>query len=144
MLIRMRGGVIRAKEKSFFGYKVHTVADESRIVTSVETFPGNENEGTRLLGILKEDEAKGIEAEGVVADKLYDSANNRKGARELGLTSYILSRTKKRRLDHFDFDVTTGVLSCPVGVEPAGRREGSSHSNTYPGTGNYHTSPLCP
>ena len=113
----------KSEEKPFFGYKVHAVTDESRIVTSVETFAGNVNEGVRLLGILEEDESKGIEAEGVTADKLYDSGDNRKGVRKLGLTPYILSRTNKRKIDRFDFDVTTGVLTCPAGVEPVGRIE---------------------
>lgn len=111
----------KSKEKPFFGYKVHTVQDESRIVTSVETFAGNVNEGVRLLGILKEDKGKGIEAEGVVADKLYDSADNRRGVRKLELTPYILSRTSSRKIDRFDFDIQTGVLRCPEGVEPRGR-----------------------
>jgi len=113
----------KRKDKPFFGYKVHTVQDESRIVTTVETLPGNVNEGTRLLGILKEDKSKEIEGEGVVADKLYDSADNRKGARKLELTPYILSRTSRRKIDRFDFDVETGMLKCAAGVEPRGRIE---------------------
>lgn len=111
----------KRKDKPFFGYKVHTVQDESRIVTTVETFAGNVNEGTRLLGILKEDERKGLDGEGVVADKLYDSADNRKGVRKLELVPYILSRTSRRKLDRFEFDVETGVLLCSAGVEPRGR-----------------------
>lgn len=111
----------KTQERTFFGYKVHTVQDESRMVTSVETLSGNQNEGARLIGLLKEDKSKGIEGTGVTADKLYDSIENRRGARRLRLVPYILSRTKSRKIDRFHYDVKTGVLSCEAGVEPMGR-----------------------
>ncbi|MEW6680934.1 MAG: transposase, partial [bacterium] len=111
----------KTPERTFLGYKVHTVQDESRIVTSVDTFSGNENEGTRLIGLLKEDKRKGIEGTGVTADKLYDSIDNRKGARKLGLIPYILSKTSRKKIDDFNYDVETGVLTCKAGKEPIGK-----------------------
>ncbi len=113
----------KAPEKAFLGYKLHTVHDESRIVTSVETMSGNENEATRLIGLLKEDKRKGIEGTGMTADKLYDSVDNRRGARKLRLIPYILSRTKGRKIDRFNYDVKTGILSCEAGKEPIGKIE---------------------
>ena len=35
----------KSDKKKFSGYKAHIVEDESQIVTSIETIPGNENEG---------------------------------------------------------------------------------------------------
>lgn len=110
----------KTKEKVFFGYKVHTVQDESRIVTSVEVLPGNTNEGVRLLEILQEDKRKGISGEGVVADKLYDSGANRKGVRGLGMVPYILSNTQHRKFDQFEYDLKNGLVRCRAGCEPIG------------------------
>lgn len=36
----------KSDTKKFAGYKAHIVEDESQIVTSIETIPGNENEGS--------------------------------------------------------------------------------------------------
>ena len=38
----------KSKDIKFAGYKAHIVEDESQIVTSVETIPGNENEGSEV------------------------------------------------------------------------------------------------
>lgn len=110
----------KTEEKIFFGYKVHTVQDESRIVTSVETLPGNANEGVRLLGILQEDQRKGIRGEGVAADKLYDSGANRQGVRGLGMVPYILSNTEHRKFDRFEYDLNSGIVRCRAGCESIG------------------------
>lgn len=116
----------KTQEKTFLGYKVHTVQDESRIVTSVETLSGNENEGTKLMEILKEDKGKGIEGTGVVGDKLYDKIDNRKGARKLGLIPYILSKISRRKIDGFHYDVEADELKCKGGKEPKGKiKQGS-------------------
>ena len=111
----------KTKEKTFFGYKTHTVQDESRLVTSLEVFPGNENEGARMIPILKEDKRKGIEGTGAVADKLYDSIDNRKGVRRLGLIPYILSRTSKRKADSFEYDDKKDIFICKGGKHSIGK-----------------------
>jgi IS5 family transposase len=122
----------KTPEKTFFGYKVHTVQDESRIVTSVETLHGNENEGAELTGILKEDKRKGIEGTGVVADKLYDSGKNRKEARKLGLVPHILSRTTRRKADGFTYDPEGDILKCKGGKEPRGKtRQGEGYLHYF-------------
>ncbi len=111
----------KSKERTFLGYKIHTVQDQSRIVTSVEALAGNENEGTKLMGILKQDNSKGIRGTGVTADKLYDLLDNRRGVRRLRLVPYILSRRSRRKIDGFNYDVKTDVLKCKAGVEPIGK-----------------------
>lgn len=111
----------KTKEKTFLGYKVHTVQDESRIVTSVDTLSGNENEGVKLIKILKEDKEKGIEGTGVVGDKLYDNIDNRKGSRRLGLIPYILSKISRRKMDKFHYNVEADIVSCKAGKEPKGK-----------------------
>jgi IS5 family transposase len=113
----------KTKEKTFFGYKAQTVQDESRIVTSLEVLPGNRNEGARLIPILKEDKRKGIDGTGAVADKLYDSIDNRKGVRGLGLIPYILSRTSKRKADSFFYNVEEDVFTCKAGKHPIGKSQ---------------------
>jgi IS5 family transposase len=105
----------------FFGYKIHTVHDESGIVTSLETFGGNEHEGRRLGEILTEDKGKGIGGIGVTADKLYDSIENRRVVRSFGMTPYILARTHKRKIDKFSYDVESETLSCMEGKSAIGR-----------------------
>lgn len=111
----------KTKERTFFGYKVHTVQDESRITTSLEVISGNENEGSRLIPLLKEDKKKGIEGTGVAADKLYDSIDNRKGIRGLGLIPYILSRKSKKKADNFKYDVEKDMFTCKAGKHPIGK-----------------------
>ena len=65
----MEGRVIR---KSSCGYKAHVVEDESQIVTSVETIPGNENEGSEpnLERLLDKEAEKRLPAQGVTCDSL--------------------------------------------------------------------------
>lgn len=110
----------KSVKKTFLGYKVHTVQDESGIVTTMEIIPGNLNEGVRLEGVLKEDDRKGIRGTGVVADKLFDSGDNRRAVRRLNMIPYILSRTRKRKIDGFDYDVEKDTLTCKGGKNPIG------------------------
>jgi hypothetical protein len=88
----------KSKEKSFWGYKFHTAMDESGVVTSVETLPGNVNESCRVVSFLKEEKERGLEGSGATMDALYDSGKNRKDIRKLGLEPYILSSTKKKKV----------------------------------------------
>jgi len=63
----------------FAGYKAHIVKDESEIITSCQTLPGDENEGEKsnLESLLKKEDRKGLTGEAVVCDALYDSLANR-------------------------------------------------------------------
>jgi len=69
----------KSKDKKFAGYKAHIVEDESQIITSCDTLPGDENEGgeTYFETLLKKEDKKGLKGEAVVGDALYDSWSNR-------------------------------------------------------------------
>jgi len=69
----------KSKDKRFAGYKAHIVEDESQIITSCDTLPGDENEGgeTYFETLLKKEDKKGLKGEAVVGDALYDSWSNR-------------------------------------------------------------------
>lgn len=111
----------KSKDFSFFGYKFHAVQDESGIVTSLETIQGNVNESPRAVSLLKEEKERGIEGDGVSLDALYDSGDNRKAIRKLGLEPYILSNTKERKLDEFWYDPEKDLITCKNGKHPIGR-----------------------
>jgi transposase len=111
----------KSKEKSFLGYKFHTAMDESGVITSVDTLPGNVNEGCRVVSFLKEEKERGLEGSGATMDALYDSGKNRKDIRELGLEPYILSSTKKRKLDKFLYDWERDVIICEEGESSIGK-----------------------
>lgn len=85
------------EDHPFCGYKVHIACDESELVTSLEVFPGNENEGAEkhVRSLLEKEDGSGIRSQAVVADALYDSAENRKTIHEKQLKAYIPSRQKK-------------------------------------------------
>ncbi|TET43597.1 hypothetical protein E3J59_06195 [Candidatus Aerophobetes bacterium] len=53
----------KSKRKTFCGYKAYAAMDESGIVTSVQTFGGNENESTKLKDLLEEEKRKAIFSE---------------------------------------------------------------------------------
>ena len=63
----------------FTGYKAHIAKDESEIVTSCETLPGDKNEGEKsnLESLLNKEDEKGLSGKAVAADALYDSLANR-------------------------------------------------------------------
>jgi IS5 family transposase len=111
----------KRKDLSFFGYKYHPVMDESGIVTSLDTLPGNVNEGCRVISLLKEEKERGIGGTGAAMDALYDSGKNRKDIRELGLEPYILSNTKKRKLDNFLYDWEKDKVICKTGKYSTGK-----------------------
>jgi len=111
----------KRKDSSFFGFKLHPVMDESGIVTSLDTLPGNVNEGCRVISLLKEEKERGIGGTGATMDALYDSGKNRKDIRELGLEPYILSNTKKRKLDKFLYDWEKDKVICKTGKYSTGK-----------------------
>jgi IS5 family transposase len=106
----------------FCGYKVHVGCDESEIVTSLELFSGNENEGAEknVRSLLAKEQEEGMEHEAVVADALYDSAGNRKAIHEEKTTkgesvkAYIPSRQKEKWLDRFRYVKKEDRVMCPA------------------------------
>lgn len=90
-----RGGY-KSPTKKFVGYKAHaSLDDESQIVTSVDTVPGNANEADNedVKELIQQDEDKGITQKALVADALYDSALNRKTIHSKDMAAYMPSRT---------------------------------------------------
>jgi len=106
----------KSKKKSFNGYKAHASMDESGIVTSVQTFGGNENELTKLEELLEEDKDKGIKSDGVTADTLYDPAQCRRAIKNEGMHAFIPSRKNERQIDEgFEYCPQTDKVICSAG-----------------------------
>jgi IS5 family transposase len=110
------------EDHPFCGYKAHIACDESKIVTSVDLLSGNENEGAEknvqsLLGKEREQE---MEHGAVVADALYDSAENRRAIHEEKtlegerVKAYIPSRQKEKWLDRFRYVREKDWVVCPA------------------------------
>lgn len=109
--------------KKFYGYKVNTVTNESEIVTTVETIPGNEHEGRSLPRLLKEEAERGIKGDLAVADALYDSGVNRQTIREdeaLKMQEIIPEDHRSVQAEHFRYDEPTNTLRCPEGKTAIG------------------------
>ena len=117
-----RGGY-KSRNKKFVGYKAHASLDEeSQIVTSVDTVPGNTNEADNedVKELIQQDEDKGITQAALAADALYDSALNRKTCHSKDMAAYIPSghSGKSKFLDNFIYDKDTDTLICPEGYSP--------------------------
>ena len=114
---------VKRKDQSFFGYKVHVSQDESGVVTSLDVLAGNENEGScrHLRRLIEKDKQKGVDHQGVVADALYDSADNRLLARECGMEAYISQRTRERQGDRFIYDPERDQVRCGKGRSLIGK-----------------------
>jgi len=111
--------------KPFCGYKTHISVDaDSNIVTSARTISGNRNEGNNneVNELLKDDDAKKIKHDAVVADSLYDSYENRRDIHKRKMRAFIPSRTKTRKkrihLENFIYDNDKDTLICPEGHSP--------------------------
>lgn len=116
----------KSKGKQFHGYKIHTVTNESEIVTSVETLPGNTMESQDLPRLLKAEKDRGIEGEIAVADSLYVRGENRKAIREeLGMQEVIPSDKRKVQAEFFQYDPKTDRMTCPQGKSSL---QGSPHA----------------
>ncbi len=110
------------EDRPFCGYKVHVGCDESEIVTSVDTLSGDENEGAEknVRSLLEKEREQGVEHQAVVADALYDSAENRraihgeKTAEGETVKAYIPSRRKEKNLDRFRYDSKRDCVICPA------------------------------
>jgi IS5 family transposase len=110
------------EDHPFCGYKVHVGCDESEVVTSVDLLSGNENEGaeTNVRALLQKEREQGMEHGAVVADALYDSAENRKAIHEEktlegeAVRAYIPSRQKEKWLDRFHYQKDRDRVICPA------------------------------
>ena len=120
----MHDGVTRMRIILFvgIGYKVHVGCDESEIVTSVDLLSGNESEGAEnnVRSLLEKERQQGMEHGPVVADALYDSAENRKAIHEEKTTeggpvkAYIPSRQEEKHLDRFRYEMKRDRVICPA------------------------------
>jgi IS5 family transposase len=110
------------EDHPFCGYKAHVGCDESEIVTSIDLLTGNENEGAEknVRSLLEKEREQGMEHGAVVADALYDSAENRKAIHEEKtaegepVKAYIPSRHKEKNLDRFRYERKRDRVICPA------------------------------
>ena len=113
----------KSKDKKFVGYKAHIVEDESQIVTSCETLPGNENEGSEanLESMLQKEDKKELKAEAVVCDALYDSLSNRLKIEKRKKKYYIPEKREKKRVNDFIYSEKEDKLICQKGYSSIGK-----------------------
>jgi len=113
----------KSKDKRFAGYKAHIVEDESQIITSCETLPGDENEGgaAHFEALLKKEDRKGLEGQAVVGDALYDSWSNRVNIEKRGMKHHIPEKRKKKKVSEFIYNETEDRLICPEGYSSIGK-----------------------
>lgn len=82
----------KSKKKPFFGYKAHAAMDDgSELITKIEVSSGEANDGAFFPQVHDP------HAEGVSADKAYDSADNFDLIRESGQLPAIIPKRKKGR-----------------------------------------------
>ena len=114
---------IKRKNQPFFGYKVHASQDESGLVTSLDVLPGNENEGSprHLRSLVEKDEEKGVHHQGLAADALYDSAENRLLAKGYDMEAYIPPHVHERQGDQFLYDPERDQVRCREGKSSIGK-----------------------
>lgn len=121
----------KSKKKTFCGYKAHAAMDESGIVTSVQTFGGNENESIKLKELLEEEKRKAISSEATTADGLYDPANARQAIKDNRMQAFIPSPNNERQIDEgFSYCPETDKAICPEGKVSKGKTrqsEGDLH-----------------
>jgi IS5 family transposase len=111
----------KTPSKTFVGYKVHAIEDDSEIVTTVEVLSGNENEGSKLGSLLDKERQKGIAPVEIAADALYDSLQNRRHLEAQGMVGYIPSRKPNKRAAAFIYEPEDDSLVCPAGHHSVGQ-----------------------
>jgi len=120
----------KTKDKKFAGYKAHILEDESQIITSAETLPGDENEGnkTHFEALLEKEDGKGLEGKAVVGDALYDSFSNRENTEKREMKHFIPEKKKTKKLNGFIYSEKEDRLICPEGYSSIGK---SRQDNGY-------------
>jgi IS5 family transposase len=122
----------KSPSKTFVGYKVHAAEDSSEIVTSVDILGGNEYEGIHLVSLLEREVERGLSQEGVAADALYDSMDNRHYLDSRDVKAYIPLRRYRKRSNQFTYLAEEDVVMCPAGERCVGRvRQGQGTLYTF-------------
>lgn len=112
----------KSKTRPFVGYKVHLSQDQkSEIITSIEIYPGNANEGRRVDDIIAQDEEKGIKHKGIVGDALYDYSHNYRLAEKKKFKFYAPARVKSKQLNEFSYSRRSDQLICKAGKRSIAR-----------------------
>lgn len=115
----------KSQKKVFGGYKIHTIcATGNGFISGVDVLCGNVNEGRDMPAMIEEEERRGLEVEGVVGDKLYDSKENREYLSKNNKKAYIPPRFACSGIDAFK--VSGGKVKCRAGKYAIGkvRQEG--------------------
>lgn len=112
---------MKSRRTMFSGYKAHIAEDESEIVTSCDLLSGNRNEGHELPHLLQLEDSKGMRAEAVVADALYDSGENRQLIHEGGMKAYIPFRAKRKWSKGFAYLPQEDRVECMMGRKSIGK-----------------------
>lgn len=109
--------------KLHFGYKRHTVTNQEGLILSEETTPANESDIKHLTSPI--DKAHLPQGTPVMADKGYDSAENREALYKRKLKSRIMHKaTKKHKLSEREASVNKAISRVRYKVE---RTFGSMH-----------------
>jgi IS5 family transposase len=111
----------KSPKRMFSGYKAHIAEDESEIVTSCDVLSGNRHEGHELPQLLEMEKEKGIKAEAVVADGLYDSGENRGRIHEEGMKAYIPFRGERKWMEKFTYFPEEDQVVCAIGKKTIGK-----------------------
>ena len=136
-------------------YKNHRVVDDAHgVITAVETTTGAVAENHRLLALVTQHEQNtAIQAETVVADKQYGTAENFRACQARGLQTHmgdLLAPQKDtgRRADifaeeDFAYDAVTDTYRCPAG-QPLTRRKHKTHRAAWDYAASAATCRHCP
>jgi len=111
----------KSPKKMFMGYKAHIAEDESEIVTSCEVLSGNRHEGHELPRLLELEKEKGLKAEAVVADGLYDSGENRSRIHGEGMKAYIPFRGERKEMEKFRYLPEEDQVICTAEKRTIGK-----------------------
>ncbi|HIE36405.1 MAG TPA: hypothetical protein EYP89_04110, partial [Candidatus Omnitrophica bacterium] len=85
---------------------------KNELITSVDVFRGNENEGSKLRGLIEKEKRNNLKTRRVIADALYDSIDNRKFCLKENIEAYIPSRREAKILERFIYSSHSDTLIC--------------------------------
>jgi len=87
------------------------------------TLPGDENEGEKsnLESLLQKEDEKGLSAEAVAGDALYDSLANRLTIKKRKMKPFIPENRKKKKLDRFIYTEKEDKFICERGYSSIGK-----------------------
>ena len=114
---------VKKAGKCHFGYKRHTVVNQDGLVIAEETTAANESDIKHLSAPLEKADLK--RGTPVMADKGYDSSENRKVLSRMKLRSHIMHKAQKnRKLTKRETAVNKAISKMRYAVE---RTYGSMH-----------------